>query len=113
VWSIITIILVVAFLVGEGFNPKQLAPAEWIGFLFFPVGICVGLIIAWRKEGLGAIIVIASLIAFYITSIVTAAAFPKGWAWEVFAAPGFLFALCWYRSRKAGRWFMTLRGRAE
>jgi glucose-6-phosphate-specific signal transduction histidine kinase len=99
-WSIVTIILVLAFLIGEGFNPKQLTPAEWIGFIFFPIGICLGLVVAWRKEGWGAIIVIGSLLAFYITNFATVGTFPKGWAWEAFAAPGFLFALCWYRSCK-------------
>jgi hypothetical protein len=99
-WSIVTIILVLAFIIGEGFNPKLLTPTEWLGFIFFPVGICFGLVIAWWKEGLGAIIVVASLIVFYIVNFATAGTFPKGWAWEVFAAPGFLFALCWYQSRK-------------
>jgi hypothetical protein len=99
-WSIVTILFILAFIIGEGFNPKLLTLKEWLGFIFFPFGICVGLIVAWWKEGLGAIIVIASLVIFYIVNFVTAGSFPKGWAWEVFAAPGFLFALCWYRSRK-------------
>jgi len=99
-WSIVTIILVLAFIIGEGFNPKLLVPTEWLGFIFFPFGICLGLVVAWSKEGLGAIIIVASLVAFYIINFATAGTFPKGWAWEVFAAPGFLFALCWYWSRK-------------
>ena len=99
-WSIVTIILVLAFLIGEGFNPEQFTLAEWLGFLFFPFGICLGLIVAWWRESFGAIIVIGSLLAFYIIHFATSGIFPKGWAWEVFAAPGFLFALCWYRSRK-------------
>jgi hypothetical protein len=99
-WSIATILLVLAFIIGEGFNPKLFKPTELLGFIFFPIGICLGLVISWWKEGLGAIIVVASLVAFYIVNFITAGTFPKGWAWEVFAAPGFLFALCWYRSRR-------------
>ena len=98
-WSIVTIVLVFAFIIGEGFNPKQLVLTEWFGFIFFPVGICLGLIVAWWKEGLGAIIVVSSLLAFYIVNFATAGTFPKGWAWEAFTFPGFLFAFCWYRSR--------------
>jgi hypothetical protein len=93
-------ILVLVFIIGEGFNPKLLAPKEWLGFIFFPIGICFGLVVAWWKEGLGASIVVASLVAFYIVDFATSGTFPKGWAWELFAAPGFLFALCWYWSRK-------------
>jgi len=99
-WSIVTILFVMGFLIGEGFSPEHFQLVEWLGFLFFPFGICLGLIVAWWKEGLGAIIIISSLFAFYLIHFVTTGTFPKGWAWAVFAAPGFLFALCWYRSCK-------------
>jgi hypothetical protein len=101
VWSIASIGLVIAFLIGEGFHPEQLSLAERIGFLFFPVGICIGMVLAWWKEGLGGSITVGSLLTFYLIHVATAGALPKGWAWIAFAAPGFLFVLCWYRSRRA------------
>jgi hypothetical protein len=101
IWSIFSIGLVLAFLVGEGFDPAKIKITEWLGFLFFPVGISVGMILAWRREGVGGIITIGSLFAFYAVHLATAGTLPKGWAWFVFAAPGFLFLVCWYWSRKA------------
>ena len=56
IWSIISIGLVVAFIVGEGFDPTKITAEEWLGFLFFPVGISVGMIIAWWREFLGGIV---------------------------------------------------------
>jgi hypothetical protein len=98
IWSIASIGLVLGFLVGEGINPTT--AAERLGFLFFPVGICVGMILAWWKEGLGGSITAGSLLVFYAIHLATSGTLPHGLAWLAFAAPGFLFLLSWYRSRK-------------
>ena len=60
------------------------------------------MIVAWRREGIGGSITVASFLAFYLIHLLTAGKFPKGWGWLTFAAPGFLFLLCWYWSRKIG-----------
>ncbi len=91
IWSIGSIGLILAFIVGEGINLTEFKPAEWLGFLFFPVGICVGMVMAWWKERLGGSLTVASLVIFYLIHLATSGAFPSGWAWLVFAAPGFLF----------------------
>jgi hypothetical protein len=90
--------LVLGFIVGEGFNPSGLN--EWLGVLLFPVGISIGMILAWWKEGLGGSITVGSLLAFYVVHLTTAGTFPKGWAWLAFAAPGFLFLLSSHLSRR-------------
>jgi hypothetical protein len=102
VWAIASIGLILAFLVGEGFHPSQVRAREWLGLLFFPVGICAGMVLAWWKEGLGGAITVLSLVAFYGIHLATAGTFPRGWAWWVFAAPGFLFLLSWQQSRAGG-----------
>jgi hypothetical protein len=99
VWSIASVGLLFLFVVGEGINPTT--RGEWIGLLFFPFGISVGMILGWWREGIGGSITVGSLLAFYVIHYTTAGTLPKGSAWLVFAAPGFLFLLCWYRSRKA------------
>jgi len=99
IWAVASIGLVLAFLVGEGFHPSQIQPREWLGLVFFPVGICAGMILAWWREGLGGAITVASLAIFYLIHFATAGTFPRGWAFLVFAAPGFLFLLVWQRSR--------------
>jgi hypothetical protein len=96
----VSIGLVILFIVGEGFNPTLIKPAEWIGLLFFPVGISIGMILAWWQEGIGGSITVGSLVMFYIIHFATVGKFPNGWAWLVFTIPGFLFLLCWYRTRK-------------
>lgn len=93
IWSVTSITLFFLFIVGEGDNPST--ATAWIGFFFFPVGICIGLIVAWWKEGVGGGITVASLLVFYAFQLVVSGSFPKGWAWLAFAAPGFLFLLCW------------------
>jgi len=100
VWAVGSIGLILAFIIGEGFNPSQVKATEWLGLLFFPAGVCAGMILAWWKEGLGGSITVGSLLIFYMIHLATAGTFPKGGAWLAFAAPGFLFLLCWYRSRK-------------
>ena len=92
-WAVLSIGLVLAFLVGEGFHPSQVQAREWLGLIFFPIGICVGMIVAWRHELLGGVITVASLAVFYVIHLATSGIFPKGWAFLAFALPGFLFVL--------------------
>ena len=96
-WAIATIGVVLLLSVGEGLYPAT--SAEWIGLLLYPGGICLGMILAWRKEGLGGGITVGSLVAFYALHTATAGSLPRGWAWLVLAVPGFLFLWCWRRSR--------------
>ena len=100
-WSVASVGLILAFLVGEGFHPSQITAREWLGLVFFPVGITVGMILAWWREGLGGAITVASLAVFYLIPLATAGALPKGWAFLVFAMPGFLFLLYWATVRSA------------
>lgn len=91
VWSIVSVGLLLGFIVGEGANPS--GTREWIGLLFFPIGISLGMLWAWRNERLGGTITVVSLLLFYIVHLTTAGSFPAGFAWLAFAAPGFLFLL--------------------
>ena len=98
IWSLASILLILAILVGERSLPST--RNEWLGFLFFPAGISAGMLVAWRSELLGGVITVASLCAFYLLHYVTAGAFPTGAAWLVITAPGFLFVVTSLRSRR-------------
>jgi len=98
--SVVSIGLVLLFLIGEGFDYTRIKPSEWILFIFFPFGISIGMILSWWQEGIGGIITVGCLAMFYIVHFATAGIFPHGWAFLVFTIPGFLFLLCWYRTRK-------------
>lgn len=97
IWSLASVLLILAFIVGERSLPS--APDEWFGFLFFPFGVTAGMLVAWRNERIGGMITVASLGAFYVFHFFLAGAFPGGWAWLVFASPGFLFLAAWLLSR--------------
>lgn len=50
---------------GEGFRNT----AEFITFLFFPVGVVIGLLLALKWELLGGIITVVSLLALFIMRV--------------------------------------------
>jgi len=103
VWSIASVGFVLLMFVGsglaEGFDPAQFTSRDLIGLFFFPFGVCLGMIAAWRWEGLGGGIAVGSLLAFYAALRVMDGRFPRGPWFVLIAAPGFLFLVCWLLSR--------------
>ena len=100
VWSIASLGLILAFFIGEGFSPAQVSVKEWLGLLFFPVGVVAGMVVAWRHEGWGGGIATASLLAFYgVYGYLLNGAFPRGWAFAAIGAPGVLFLVTWLVER--------------
>jgi hypothetical protein len=97
IWAFVTIVIVTLLSIGEGVHPAGLA--ELIGLVLYPLGICIGMVVAWWKEGLGGGITVASLVGFYVLYAVTKGSLPPGWGWFILAVPGFLFMWCWRRSR--------------
>ncbi len=94
--SLVTIIFILLFLLGEGIDTTKIELKEWIGFLFFPVGLIVGLVIAWRNEGLGGAISMFNLLAFYlIYGLILNGRIWQGWTFILFATPSFLFFAYW------------------
>lgn len=91
--SIVSAGLLLLFFIGEGFDPSRVVLREWVGLLFFPFGVVVGLILAWRREGLGGAVSVASLLAFYVWNILASGGLPRGLAFVAFTLPGFLFLL--------------------
>ncbi len=99
VLSILAIGILLLFAFGEGLNLSQFTARELLLFVFFPLGVCLGMIVAWRWEGLGGGITVASLAAFYLVNRLSSSGFPRGYAFVAFAAPGFMFLLCWLWTR--------------
>jgi hypothetical protein len=95
--SIVVIGVELLLLIGEGLYPST--TMEWIGLLFFPIGISAGMVLAWWKEGMGGMITAGSLVAFYVIHYLSVHTFPKGLGWFAFSVPGFLFLLYWYLTR--------------
>lgn len=94
VLSLLSIAVILLFLIGEGFNPLRITATEWALLLCFPFTVMIGFVIAWRNEALGGLIAVGGLLGFYIIhAIVAAGHLPSGWAYLMFASPGFLFLL--------------------
>ena len=95
VGSIASITLLLMLFAGEGLHPTEVAPRQWVGLFFFPLGVMAGMAIAWWKEGLGAAITLGSLVAFYLVYGYLMRYHIGGWAFIIFASPSFLFLLHW------------------
>ena len=48
VWSILAVGLVLLFASGEGMNLAHFTAHELVLFVFFPLGVCLGMAVAWR-----------------------------------------------------------------
>jgi hypothetical protein len=93
--SIASVALLIMLFLGEGLDPSAITRNEWMGLVFFPIGVVIGMVVAWWKEGLGAAITLGSLAAFYLVWGWLLRNHIGGWAFVTFASPGFLFLLHW------------------
>ena len=88
VLSVVSTVVLILFIIGEGFEPSRIAPKEWLGLALFPTGLIIGFSIAWFREGAGGAVTIASLFGFYLAMQPS-----NSWPFAVFALPGFLFLI--------------------
>ena len=97
--SLLSLAIIALFLLAEPFKPANVRGREWVGFVCFPIGVMVGLIIAWWKEGLGAAISLGSLAAFYLVYAWMMGSNIHGPWFLIFSSPAFLFLIAWLLSR--------------
>jgi len=98
--SIASTALLLLFVFGEKFETSKVTGRQWLAFVFFPLGIVVGFVVAWWKEGLGGGISIASLLIFYLIFVsLLKGSLAQGVWFLVFAVPGFLFLAAYAISR--------------
>ena len=95
VGSIASITLLLMLFAGEGLHPSEVAPRQWVGLFFFPLGVIIGMVIAWWKEGVGAAITLGSLMGLYLVYGYFMRYHVASWVFLVFASPGLLFLLHW------------------
>jgi hypothetical protein len=101
--SILCLGIILMFIIGEGFNPSKLKVNEWLLFIFFPLGVTIGMITGWWKENIGGFITIGCFILFYVVHYITSGRFPHGLAFLTFSSPGIVFLLSWYHKLKINR----------
>jgi hypothetical protein len=81
----------------------------WLGFAFFPLGVMLGLLLAWRSEPQGGLLTLLSLLAFYAWHLQVDGSFPEGPYFAILAAPGLLFLLAWLADRAGASHSSTRR----
>lgn len=91
--SVLSLGLVLLFVLGQRPSLHEFSAKEATLFLFFPVGVCVGLIIAWWRERVGGSIAVASMAAFYAVEYAISRSLPSGPWFLLLASPGILFLL--------------------
>jgi hypothetical protein len=93
VWSLGSIGIILAFAIGESFNPTALSLKEALLFACFPAAVLAGLALSWKWPVAGGLLTILGLLGFYSLHRVLAGRFPSGFAFILIALPGWLFIL--------------------
>ena len=94
VCDVVCLATVILFLIGVDLVFGYMSAIEWIGFLFFPTGIFIGLVLSWREELLGGTITVASVAGFYLVyGLLLNSSLDQGWAILLFLIPGLLFVM--------------------
>ena len=104
VGSLVSVVFLLLFLFGEEMILSDLSFAEWSGLLFFPIGVTVGMLLAWRWETAGGAVTVLSLLIFYGIMYADRGYFPEGGWFLLFALPGLVFLYCGLRSSNAPRY---------
>jgi hypothetical protein len=89
--SLASMALLAAFATSGGSMPTA---TEIVALGFFPVGVVIGFVVAWWREGLGGAITMVSLALFYLWMWFNARPL-HGPYFFLFSAPGLLFLASW------------------
>lgn len=108
--SVTSITLLLLLFQAEALHPSEVPVRQWFALIFFPIGVIIGLIIAWWKEGLGVSFTLGSLLAFYFVYGYLLRYHVAGWAFVAFASPAFLFLLHWLLHRVEERYAVLDQG---
>ena len=91
--SLASLGFVLLFAIGEGFTPLKMTARDLALGVFFPFGICAGMVLAWWREGWGGCVIVASFLGFYAVHFAFSGTLPRGPWFAIFATPGALFLL--------------------
>ena len=90
--SLAAFVIVAMFLGGgEEFDPGRFSAREWAYFALFPIGVCVGLLVAWFREDLGAGLSLGCLAAQVGILLARSYGLAEAVGFLPFAVPGLLF----------------------
>lgn len=99
IWSLLSIAFILYMVIGHlfGSEPQTInSTKDILAFSFFPTDVLIGLLIAWKWEGLGGIITIGSVAGLYVLRPDLIGNLLIG----AVAAPGILFLVYWIMVRQ-------------
>jgi hypothetical protein len=85
--------IVLLFFIGEGFNPLRLTPHEALMMALFWTAL-VGLLVGWRREGLGGALTVGSLLVFGFLEWLKTGSLRQLLPFAIIGLPGLLFLCC-------------------
>ena len=96
--SLVSLVFLAMFATSGGSAPTA---AEWLLLAFFPIGVALGMIVAWHREILGGVIAASSLAAFHALLLLDGSRPAAGWWFLVFASPALALLVCGVTTRFA------------
>ena len=92
VFGLTVLFLLALFYLTGGVGATEITIRQYIGLLFFPVGLAIGFVVGWRNELAGGMISVLSVAAFYLVyGLLLSGSIRQGSAFLIFAVPGVLF----------------------
>lgn len=76
----------------------KITPTE-IPLIIGMIAMLLGIIMAWFREGFGALLTIGGFLLFFIAELITNQSY-NAWILLAYPAVGLLFLLCWWQDRK-------------
>ena len=101
-WSILSVINVLIAAAGGRFENQGAGPSgqEWLGLALFPIGVLIGLAVAWFWEGLGGVVALACLVGFYALNLIRSGSLPHSPFFLFIGAPSILFIAAKLQTRR-------------
>lgn len=98
--SLLSIGLISLFVIGEPPWLWRLSEFEALLLLCFPITVVVGLIVAWWREGVGALVAVLGVVAFYVVHLSGSGEWPRGPWFFLFASPAAFSLISWALRRR-------------
>jgi drug/metabolite transporter (DMT)-like permease len=102
--SVTLALLFMAFVIGEGLPPAL--PFSMRSLSFALLAICLtGLLLAWRIEGMGAVLALVGSVGFYLNSFYLSGfrSLPGGWAFPLLIVTPLLYVAATRLEHRRGR----------